>query len=35
MTTGDATWIAFLVLVIGLVIGVIGASIGLRRFLRT
>jgi cell division transport system permease protein len=35
VTTGDATWIAFLVLVIGLVIGVIGASIGLRRFLRT
>jgi cell division transport system permease protein len=35
VTTGDATWIAFLVLVIGVVIGVIGASIGLRRFLRT
>jgi cell division transport system permease protein len=35
VTTGDATWIAFLVLLIGLVIGVIGATIGLRRFLRT
>jgi cell division transport system permease protein len=35
VTTGDATWIAFLVLVIGVFIGVIGASIGLRRFLRT
>ena len=35
VTTGDATWIAFLVLLIGVVIGVIGASIGLRRFLRT
>ncbi len=35
VTTGDATWIAFLVLVIGMGIGVIGASIGLRRFLRT
>ncbi|HEX4529176.1 MAG TPA: permease-like cell division protein FtsX, partial [Acidimicrobiia bacterium] len=35
VTTGDATWIAFLVLLLGLVIGVIGASIGLRRFLRT
>ena len=35
VTTGDATWIAFLVLVIGIVIGVIGATIGLRRFLRT
>jgi cell division transport system permease protein len=34
VTTGDATWIAFLVLVIGIVIGVIGATIGLRRFLR-
>ena len=35
VTTGDATVIAFFVLLIGLVIGVIGASIGLRRFLRT
>jgi cell division transport system permease protein len=35
VTTGDATFIAFVVLAIGLVIGVIGASIGLRRFLRT
>jgi cell division transport system permease protein len=35
VTTGDATWIAFLVLLIGIVIGIIGASIGLRRFLRT
>src|SRR2546430_10387906 len=35
VTTGDATWIAFLVLIIGVLIGVIGASIGLRRFLRT
>ncbi len=35
VTAGDATLIAFLVLLIGIVIGVIGASIGLRRFLRT
>ena len=35
VTTGDATWIAFLVLLIGAFIGTIGASIGLRRFLRT
>jgi cell division transport system permease protein len=35
VTTGDATFIAFLVLAIGIVIGVIGATIGLRRFLRT
>jgi cell division transport system permease protein len=35
VTTADATFIAFLVLAIGLVIGVIGATIGLRRFLRT
>jgi cell division transport system permease protein len=35
VTTGDATWIAFLVLLIGIVIGIIGATIGLRRFLRT
>jgi cell division transport system permease protein len=35
VTTGDATWIAFIVLLIGVVIGVIGATIGLRRFLRT
>jgi cell division transport system permease protein len=35
VTTGDATWIAFVVLAIGIVIGVIGATIGLRRFLRT
>ena len=35
ITTGDATRIAFLVLFIGVGIGVVGASIGLRRFLRT
>jgi cell division transport system permease protein len=35
VTTGDATRIAFIVLAIGIVIGVIGATIGLRRFLRT
>ncbi len=35
VTTADATFIAFLVLAIGLVIGIIGATIGLRRFLRT
>jgi len=35
VTTGDATRIAFIVLLIGIVIGVIGATIGLRRFLRT
>ncbi len=35
VTTADATFIAFLVLGIGIVIGVIGATIGLRRFLRT
>jgi cell division transport system permease protein len=35
VTTGDATFIAFVVLGIGIVIGVIGATIGLRRFLRT
>ncbi len=35
VTTGDATWIAFLVLLIGVGIGTVGASIGLRRFLRT
>ena len=35
VTTGDATKIALLVLAIGIVIGVIGATIGLRRFLRT
>jgi cell division transport system permease protein len=35
VTTGDATRIAFYVLLIGMVIGVVGATIGLRRFLRT
>jgi cell division transport system permease protein len=35
VTNGDATWIAFVVLLIGIVIGIIGATIGLRRFLRT
>src|SRR3954451_6481284 len=35
VTTTDATFIAFVVLAIGIVIGVIGATIGLRRFLRT
>jgi cell division transport system permease protein len=34
VTTGDTTVIALAVLVIGMFIGVIGASIGLRRFLR-
>ena len=35
VTSGDATLIAFQVLLIGALIGVIGASVGLRRFLRT
>jgi len=35
VTSGDATVIAFQVLFIGALIGVIGASVGLRRFLRT
>ncbi|MET0921055.1 MAG: permease-like cell division protein FtsX [Acidimicrobiia bacterium] len=35
VTTGDATLIAFYVLAIGAGIGVVGASVGLRRFLRT
>jgi cell division transport system permease protein len=35
VTTGDATRIALIVLGIGIVIGIIGATIGLRRFLRT
>jgi cell division transport system permease protein len=35
VTTGDATLIAFGVLVIGVAIGLVGATIGLRRFLRT
>jgi len=35
ITTADATFIAFIVLLIGIVIGIIGATIGLRRFLRT
>ena len=35
VNTSDATFICFLVLVIGSLIGVIGAGIGLRRFLRT
>jgi cell division transport system permease protein len=34
VTTGDATVIAFVVLFIGVVIGMIGAFVGLRRFLR-
>src|SRR5712692_7339482 len=34
VTTSDATLISFLVLVIGSAIGVVGAGIGLRRFLR-
>ena len=34
VTTGDATVIAFFVLFIGMVIGMVGAVIGLRRFLR-
>ena len=34
VTTGDATGIAFLVLLLGIVIGLIGSTIGLRRFLR-
>jgi cell division transport system permease protein len=35
VTTGDATLISLYVLAIGALIGVIGASVGLRRFLRT
>ena len=35
VTTGDATKIAFFVLLVGMIIGVVGATIGLRRFLRT
>src|SRR3954452_6085105 len=35
VTSADPTLIAFIVLGIGVVIGLIGASIGLRRFLRT
>jgi len=35
VTTADATRISFIVLLIGIVIGVVGATIGLRRFLRT
>jgi cell division transport system permease protein len=35
VTTGDATLISFYVLAIGALIGVLGASVGLRRFLRT
>ncbi|MFI5045435.1 MAG: cell division protein FtsX [Acidimicrobiia bacterium] len=35
VTTGDATLISFYVLAIGAGIGVVGASVGLRRFLRT
>ena len=34
VTTSDATLIAFIVLVIGVLIGMIGAFVGLRRFLR-
>ncbi len=34
VTNGDATLIAFIVLAIGVLIGVIGAIVGLRRFLR-
>jgi cell division transport system permease protein len=34
VTTGDATFIAFVVLLIGVFIGMIGAFVGLRRFLR-
>jgi cell division transport system permease protein len=35
VTSGDTTLIAFYVLAIGALIGVVGASVGLRRFLRT
>ena len=35
VTTGDANMIAFYVLLLGVVIGLIGSTIGLRRFLRT
>jgi cell division transport system permease protein len=35
VTSGDATLISFYVLGIGALIGVVGASVGLRRFLRT
>jgi cell division transport system permease protein len=35
VTTGDATLIAFVVLLVGVFIGALGAGVGLRRFLRT
>jgi cell division transport system permease protein len=35
VTTGDVTMIAFLVLLVGILIGGVGGFIGLRRFLRT
>ena len=35
VTSGDATWIAIKVLGAGMLIGLIGATIGLRRFLKT
>jgi cell division transport system permease protein len=34
VTSGDTTLIAFVVLVIGVLIGMVGATVGLRRFLR-
>ena len=34
VTSGDATLIAFVVLAIGVLIGMVGATVGLRRFLR-
>jgi cell division protein FtsX len=35
VTTGNAGRVGIMILVLGAVIGVIGSSIGLRRFLRT
>jgi hypothetical protein len=35
VTTGNAGRIGIIILILGAVIGVIGSSIGLRRFLRT
>jgi cell division transport system permease protein len=35
VTSGDTTWIAIKVLIAGMGIGLIGATIGLRRFLKT
>jgi cell division transport system permease protein len=35
LTTSDALWVAFFVVVAGVIIGLLGSGIGLRRFLRT